>query len=586
MAEERVQRRLAAIIAADVVGYSRLMGADEAGTLSRLNALRSDLLHPKVSEYGGRIVKTTGDGTLIEFPSAVDAVQHAVDVQQALAHRNADLPEKERIEIRMGINLGDIIVQGEDIYGDGVNVAARLEALSEPGGVYISDLVQASIRNKLDIALDDLGEQLLKNIAEPVRVYRVVLDGGTTGGNATAMDALFRRPAVAVLPFENLSGNPEQEYFADGLTEDLITALSLWRSFPVIARNSTFAYKGQSPDVREVGKSLGARYIVEGSVQKSGNRVRVTGQLINTETGHHVWAERFDRDLTDVFELQDEITQRIAAIVAPELERAEHKRIAVLKPQNLGSWDLVLKGMAFLNDFGATNNLRARELFKQAIALDPNYGRAYTGLAFTYHRELVFGVNSANEQALAKLLENASLAVQLEPADWLAHWELSISNFRAGRHDQGYEEAHKALELNPTSFQAHGFMGYALIVIGRPDEAITHLEKSLALNPSDPKQIFPNAYLGRAYFDAQRYDEALTWLQKAIDQDSNMLQAQILLTACFGHLERISDAQEPLEICERLHPKFMTAWAKYYSYKNTADEEHLRNGLRKAGWEG
>ena len=300
MAEERVQRRLAAILAADVVGYSRLMGADEAGTLARLNALRSELLNPKVDEYGGRIVKTTGDGTLIEFPSAVDAVQYAVDVQQALDRRSSDLPEKERIEMRMGVNLGDIIVQDEDIFGDGVNVAARLEALADPGGICISDMVRVGVGNRLALEFIDLGEQSLKNIAEPVRVFRVELGGsGEAETEASGPDAIFRRPAVAVLPFENMSGDPEQEYFADGLTEDIITTLALWRSFPVIARNSTFAYKGKKPDIREVGRELGARYVIEGSVRKSANRVRVTAQLINAETGHHVWAERYDRGVSE-----------------------------------------------------------------------------------------------------------------------------------------------------------------------------------------------------------------------------------------------------------------------------------------------
>jgi len=320
MAEERVQRRLAAITAADVVGYSRMMGQDEVGTLARLKSLRAEFLHPKTEEYGGRIVKTTGDGTLIEFPSAVDALQHAADVQHELARRNAALPERERILLRMGINLGDIMVDGDDIHGDGVNVASRLEGLAEPGGICVSAMVYEGVRNKLDLEFHDLGEKALKNIAEPVRVYSVKL-GNKSAPEKTVSgsEAIFRRPAVAVLPFENLSGDPDQDYFADGLTEDVITALSFWRSFPVIARNSTYAYKGKSPDIRTVGQELGARYVVEGSVRKAGNRVRVTAQLINSENGHHVWAERFDRQIDDIFDLQDELSQRIAATVAPEL---------------------------------------------------------------------------------------------------------------------------------------------------------------------------------------------------------------------------------------------------------------------------
>ena len=340
MAEERVQRRLAAIQAADVVGYSRLMGADEAGTLARLKALRRELLNPKVSEYGGRIVKTTGDGTLIEFPSAVDAVNHAIDVQRSMGRRNTDEDHDSRMDLRIGINVGDVIVEGEDIFGDGVNVAPRLEALAEPGGICISGTVYDQVRGKLDVPFQDLGEQSLKNIVEPVRVIAVTLEAETAGsGAASRADAIFRRPAVAVLPFENLSGDSDQDYFADGLTEDIITALSLWRSFPVIARNSTFAYKGTSPDIRRVGEELGARYVIEGSVRKAGNRIRVTFQLINAATGHHVWAEKLDRDLVDVFALQDEISERIAGTIAPEVDRAEQTRSRIANPANLDAWE-------------------------------------------------------------------------------------------------------------------------------------------------------------------------------------------------------------------------------------------------------
>jgi adenylate cyclase len=345
MAEERIQRRLAAILAADVVGYSRLMGDDEAGTLERLKSMRRDVLDPKVTEYGGRIVKLMGDGALVEFPSAVDAVEYAIDTQQILSGLNKILPEQSRIEFRMGINLGDIIVEGDDIYGDGVNIAARIEGIAEPGGICVSAMIYEGVRGKLEVEFSDMGDQSLKNIAAPVHVYNVQLSARErTDDTGTASEALFRRPAVAVLPFENMSGDPEQEYFADGLTEDIITALSLWRSFPVIARNSTAAYKGQSPDIRKVGEELGARYVIEGSVRKSGNRVRVTAQLINSETGHHVWAERYDRDLADIFDLQDELSRHIAATVAPELEFSQTVRTRTKTPQNLNAWELVQRG--------------------------------------------------------------------------------------------------------------------------------------------------------------------------------------------------------------------------------------------------
>ena len=352
MAEERVERKLAAILAADVAEYSRLMGEDEVGTRARFNAHLDELIEPAIASGRGRIVKTTGDGLLVEFASVADAVQCAVEIQKGMAERNVDEPNDRRMEFRIGVNLGDVIIEGDDIHGDGVNVAARLEGVAEPGGICISGAVHESVRNKLDVVFVDLGEQSVKNIADPVRVFRASLDGVRRKSDASAeADAIFRRPAVAVLPLKNLSGDPDQEYFTDGLTEDIITALSLWRSFPVIARNSTFSYKGQSPDIRKVGEELGARFVIEGSVRKAGNRIRVTVQLIDAETGHHVWAERFDRELDDIFALQDEITQRVAATVEPELGRFEQKRLAAKHPTSLDAWDYCQRGMYLLYKF-------------------------------------------------------------------------------------------------------------------------------------------------------------------------------------------------------------------------------------------
>ena len=360
----RVQRRLAAILAADIVGYSRMMRGDEAGTLAQLKTHRIEVFDPHIADHNGRIVKTTGDGVLVEFASAVDATECAIKIQRSLARRNEDVPEGHRIELRIGINLGDIIVDGDDIYGDGVNVAARLEGLCDPGEVYVSAAVHDQVEGKINATLVDLGEHTVKNIDKPIGVYRVVSKPSPDKSAASEVDKLFERPAVAVLPFENISGDPEQEYFADGLTEDIITALSLWRSFPVIARNSTFAFKGQSPDIREIGEKLGARYVIEGSVRKGGDRVRVTAQLINSQTGHHIWSEQYDRDLVDVFELQDEIARRIAGIVVPELERAETKRQADKQPVNLEAWDYCLRGRSLLAAFDPDENQRVRELFK------------------------------------------------------------------------------------------------------------------------------------------------------------------------------------------------------------------------------
>ena len=589
MNQPRVQRRLAAILATDVVGYSRLMGDDEAGTLARLKKLRGDFIHPKVSEYGGRIVKTTGDGTLVEFPSAVDALQHAVDVQLELSRRNADLSEAERLEFRMGINLGDIIVDGDDddIFGDGVNVAARLEGLADPGGICISAIVRESVRNKLDIELSDLGEQPLKNIAEPVHVYRVVMDGSAgTADNASGSDAMFRRPAVAVLPFENISGDPEQEYFTDGLTEDIITALSLWRSFPVIARNSTFAYKGQSPDIRVVGKELGARYVIEGSVRKAGMRVRVTAQLINSENGHHIWAERFDRNLDDIFDLQDELSQQIAAAIAPELEFAPAPRTKSKTPQNLDAWELVQRGHAKSFPLDHESVLAARRDFERAIELDPDYARAYSGLAFTYHRELWLGYADFSGDTRDRFLEAANRAVSLDETDSSGHAILTMACFWCHENDRGLAEAKRAVDLNPNNAHAQHILGTAFTLLGRPMEGIPHQERAMVLSPRDPRHGIWMWGTGMGHLTAHQYDEAEEWSQQAIQRHSANPDAHLVLASSLGHLGRVEEARDALATYGRLLPQKAEQPSIVWRYKHDADEQHLLDGLRKAGWQG
>ncbi len=587
MTVERVQRRLAAILAADVVGYSRLMGDDEAGTLARLKKLRSEFLHPKVTEYGGRIVKTMGDGTLVEFPSAVDAVQHAVDVQHELARRNAALSEPERIEMRMGINLGDIIVDGDDIFGDGVNVAARLEGLADPGGICISAIVRESVRNKLDIELSDLGEQPLKNIAEPVRVYRVITDGSAgTADNVSSSDAMFRRPAVAVLPFENLSGDPEQEYFVDGLTEDIITALSLWRSFPVIARNSTFAYKGTSPDIRSVGKELGARYVIEGSVRRVGNRVRVTAQLINSENGHHVWAERFDRELSDIFDLQDELSQHIAATIAPELEFSQAPETRTKTPKSFDAWELVQRGYARIFALDHDSILSARSSFEQAIGLESDYARAYVGLAFSYHRLLWLGFEDFSGDTRKRFLDAANRGVLLDESDSGGHAILTMACFWCGEIDRGLAEAKRAVDLNPNNAQAQHLMGTALTLLGRPIEGIPPQERAIVLSPRDPRHGIWMWIMGLSHLTAHQYDEAVEWSQRAIQRHPGNPDAHIVLASSLGHLGQADDARAALAKYGELMPHKAEEPNLVWRYKHDVDEGHFLDGLRKAGWEG
>ncbi len=585
MADERVQRRLAAILAADMVGYSRFMHEDEAGTLARLKALRQELIEPKVAEFGGRIFKTTGDGFLIEFPSAVDAVQHAVDVQAEMVRRGADLPEDDRIELRIGITLGDVMLDGDDVYGDGVNVASRLEGIAEPGGIYVSLLVRESVRNKLDVAFDDLGERSVKNISDPVHVYRVALEPPVAGGgDAGASEAMFRRPAIAVLPFENLSGDTEQDYFTDGLTEDIITALSLWRTFPVIARNSTFAYKGQSPDIRKVGEELGARYVLEGSVRRAGDRVRVTAQMINTETGHHVWAERYDRNLEDIFDLQDELTQQIVATIAPELERVEHRLSAKNRSRNTDAWECCQRGMAHLAEFTAAGNIEGRKAFQQAIELDPDYAQAHAGLAYSHHRDLFLGVADSREQTLMAFFDAARRAAALDDSDSNAHWLLGLGYIYSKNWAQAITEGHRAIELNPSNAIAHILLGVALNRAGQPEEGILLLERGLRLSPNDPRNHIFLCFLADAHLSAGRFSEAMELARKAISNRPDYAESYVILASALGHLDQPTEANFALEECRRLGVDFTnltTTWATF-----GRDEEGLEIlyvGLHKAG---
>ena len=383
MAEAKVQRRLAAIMAADVAGYSRLMGVDEEGTLAALKELRRELADPKIKEHRGRIVKTTGDGLLVEFASVVDAVRCAVEVQREMAERNAGVPEEQRIQFRIGINLGDIIKDGRDIYGDGVNVAARLEALAEPGGICVNRVVRDQVRDKLDFAFEDAGEQRVKNIARPLRVYHV-RPGRVAGETMSAAQpplALPDKPSVAVLPFTNMSGDPEQEFVSDGIAEDVITALSHYPSLFVIARNSTFTYKGRAVDVKQVGRELGVRYVLEGSVRKAGNRIRVTAQLIEAGTGNHVWADRYDRDLADIFAVQDEITHALTTALAPAIADAELRRAMRKPPESLDAWAAYQRGLWHLSKANPDDDTIAQNFFRQAIDLDPTFAAGYSALA-------------------------------------------------------------------------------------------------------------------------------------------------------------------------------------------------------------
>lgn len=583
MSEERIQRRLAAILAVDAVGYSRLMGGDEAGTLAYLKSVFTDLIRPMLIKHEGRIVKEMGDGLLVEFASVVEAVQCAVETQGKLNEKDADKPENQRLKFRMGVNLGDIIVEGDDIFGDGVNIAARLERLAEPGGVVVSGDAYRQVENKLDLAFEDMGERQLKNIDQAVRVYRV--EPSTRSDKHISVGELFTRPALAVLPLVNMSGDADQEYFADGLTEDIITALSNCRSFPVIARNSIFTYKGRSADVRAIAADLGARYVLEGSIRRGGERIRINAQLIDANTGHHVWAEKFDRTIEDIFELQDEITQKIAATVAPELERAERRRAASHTPDP-NAWDHYQRGMSFFYQGTKEDNARSRECFQRAIDVDPSYSRAHAGLALSYHDEVGVWQVSERDEMLAESLAAAERSVKLDETDSYAHTMLGNTHMRMSQHDLGIAHTRRAIALNPSNALAYIILGNALTYSGQPEEGISSIETGLRLNPLEPNSHFYVCMLARAYLTARNNEKAAKFARDAINLHSSFPFAYFVLASALGHLERTEEALSAIEECERLHPGRTAVEFKELPrvYRNVDDAEYILAGLRKAGW--
>jgi adenylate cyclase len=594
-------RRLAAILASDVAGYSRLMGADEEGTLARLKAIRRELGDPKVKEHRGRIVKTTGDGLLVEFPSVVDAVRCAVEVQREMAERNADVPEALRIEFRMGINLGDIIKDGRDIYGDGVNIAARLEALADAGGVFVSNTVHDHVRDRLPFVFEDLGEQQVKNIARPVRVYRVRpegshpnpplpgLDPGIAGeGSAPSARVgaaeplpLPDKPSIAVLPFANMSGDPEQEYFVDGMVEEIITALSRIRWLFVIARNSTFTYKGQSVGVKQVGRELGVRYVLEGSVRKAGNRVRITGQLIDTTTGAHLWADRFDSSLEDVFELQDKVASSVAGIIEPALQAAETARSAGRPTGDLTAYDLYLRAYAmFLSS--ARQIPEALRLLEQAITRDPRYGPALAWAAFCCFRLLIEG---RSEDPAADRLKGADFArraleVAGDDPGVLAHSAQVLAYFGEDI-DAMVALVDRALALNPNYARGWHISGALRNWAGHPDIAIEHLDAALRLSPR-ARIGTTVATIGHAHFLARRFDEAAAKLLLAMQEDPSYLAPYRFLAACYAHMGRLDDAREIVTRLRAITPIVMPD-ASYL--RNPQHRELYLSGLRLAAGE-
>ncbi|HEX9771670.1 MAG TPA: adenylate/guanylate cyclase domain-containing protein [Kiloniellales bacterium] len=585
-----MERRLVAILAADVVGYSRLMGADESGTLQRLKSLRKELVQPEIAKRKGRIVKLMGDGLLAEFPSVVEAVQCAVNIQQSMIEREVELPGGRRIRLRIGVNLGDIIVEGSDIYGEGVNVAARLEALADPGGICISGSVFDQVKGKVDLDFADLGERQVKNIDQPVRVYRITLEGEAaereTDGASTARPIeleLLQKPAIAVLPFENMSGDPEQEYFSDGLADDIITALSYWRSFPVVARNSSFSFKGQKVRVEKIAEELGVRYILEGSVRKMGRRLRITAQLIDAQTGHHLWAERFDRQLEDIFDIQDEITNRIAATIVPELEHFEHRHSTVKRTEDLNAWDYYLRGMETFHDETCDGTASSIRMFRSAVDLDPNYCDAWARLGWAYGRFVMFKCVDDPDATLRLGFEASRKAVALDNSSAVAHMGLGECHIWAEETDLGLAEAQIALELNPNFAIAAMSVGNRLDLVGRTEEGIAQMERALTLNPRDPNRWRYMAYLSRAYIGREHYQRAADWARKAALLRPDLPEALFRCAVCIAHLDELDEAKALLDRCRAIDPNYLSRMSGWRPYADQARNEHVLSGLRRHG---
>jgi adenylate cyclase len=592
-------RKLVAILAADVVGYSRLAGADEDRTLARLRALRSDLIDPTVAVHHGRVVKRTGDGALIEFRSVVDAVRCAIEVQNGMLERNAGLPPERRIEFRIGIHLGDVVEESDgDLMGDGVNIAARLEGIAKPGAICLSEDAYRQVKARLDLAVSDLGQTQLKNITEPVRVYSLQVGVAAEAKRVSQPQAgvsevpsphlaLPDKPSIAVLPFTNMSGDPEQEYFADGLTEDLITALSRIRWFFVIARNSCFTYKGQTADIRDVARALGVAYVLEGSVRKAGNRVRVTAQLIDGGSGNHVWAQRYDRELADIFAVQDEITATLVGAIEPELGKAERERARAKRPNDLQAWDLYQRGLWHTYKRTREDLANAQQMFQRAIEIDPGLARAYAAAEEAFFFQFVGGYVGTGGATKADAVRFAEKAVQLDGQDAFNRYALGRALILVRRHDSAVFELGKAIELDPSFAQAHYALAMALATGGRPKEALPHIELAMRLSPQDP--YFGQFLVRRAeaYLFLGRFEEAVESAEQSLREPNIQWSRWAILAASQAHLGRLEEARRSIEALQALRPGIDLAFTRdYWPIADANALEYLTEGLRRAGLPG
>ena len=588
MVEARVERRLAAILAADVAAYSRLMGVDEEGTLAALKRYRRELVDPKITEHRGRIVKTTGDGMLVEFVSVVDAVRCAVDIQRGMGERNIGVPQENCIQFRIGINVGDIISDNNDIYGDGVNVAARLEAIAEPGGIMVSRNVYDQVRDKLSFGFEDMGEQTVKNIARPIGVHRVSLIESSTPISVIGAAAATKtevsstnRPSIAVLPFANMSGDPEQEYFADGISEDIITGLSKLRWFFVIARNSSFTYKGKAVDIKRVSRELGVRYVLEGSVRKGGNRVRITAQLIDAATNNHIWADRYDGDLTDIFALQDEITEKVVGAIEPKLLEAEGIRSQSRSSDDLGAWDMLIQANSLFWRLTKAEGQAAVAILRQVVERYPTYAPGHSMLAFMLlvSRQVGWIIMEPQLKEPAAL---AARAAELDDSDPWAHLALGYVAMTRRSTDDAAEEFQRALDLNPNFAAAHGYLGFALALDGRSEQAIDHIEQAIRMSPHDPQNAIFNVALAAAHYLAGRYTEAVSFGRKAMQQRFGLTNGHRIYVASLALAGQIDEARAALVRLQELHPENSIAWIERNIPYTPGPMAKFVEGIRKA----
>ncbi len=584
MAETIVRQRLAAILAADVAGYSRLMGGDEWATVAALDSARG-VFRTQIEVHQGHVIDMAGDSVLAVFDTATGAVTAALAVQESLVAMAASVPEDRQMRFRIGVHLGDVMEKSDGtVYGDGVNIAARLEGLAEPGGITVSDAVQGAVQGRVNATFSDQGEQQVKNIMHTVHAYRLVAAqrDAPSGGPERPLKPSSEKPSIAVLPFANMSGDPEQEYFADGISEDIITGLSKLRWFFVIARNSSFAYKGKSDDIKRVARELGVRYVLEGSVRKGGNRVRITAQLIDASNGSHLWADRYDGDLTDVFALQDEITRKVVAVIEPKLLEAEGIRSQSRSSEDVGAWDMVISANSLFWRLTKAEGHAAIAILERAVERYPNYAPAHSMLAFDILISGYVGWN-VTEPQFRRAATLAARAAELDNSDPWAHLALGYVAYTMRRTDEAVEEFQRALELNPNFAAAHGYLGLALALDGRSDPAIMHVEQAIRMSPHDPQNAIFNVGMAVAHYLTGRYAEAVAYGRKSLQDRDGMTGGHRIYCASLAQAGQIDEARAALKRLKELHPDISIAWIETYVPYTSGTMPRFLDGMRKAG---